>query len=507
MIDKDAPPRRVGDVAAVSGALPVHRTGILIIILVSYFMILLDNSIIFTGLPSIQASLDLSSTSLSWVQNAYTLTFGGLLLLAARAGDILGRRRIFIIGLVIFTIASMGVGLAPTGGWMIGARALQGVGSAIIGPISLSLLTATFPPGKDRNQAVAWYAATAGIGGSLGMVIGGLFADLLTWRAGFFVNVPVGIVMIILGLRYLIEQPRTPGRFDVLGAVFSTIGVGTLMYGVVLSADLGWSSPITITAISTGVVLLVLLVVNESRADQPIMPLRLFGSRVRSGAYAIRFLYIGSMMGLFFFVTQFMQNVMNWTPLQAGLGYLPMTLINFAVALWVPRLSRHLHPLALLATGVVVTLVGMGWLTFLTPDSSYALNIGAPMVLVGIGQGLTFAPLTSFGIHGVATSDGGAASGVMNTAHQVGSSLGLAVLVALGASAVTSSASTAIADIVTRVDVALTGSSALLVLAALVLATVMLPAFITERRKPLTHPPHLPDDSPHSPQERKTNAL
>ncbi|MDF2443639.1 MAG: hypothetical protein JWR01_1842, partial [Subtercola sp.] len=229
--------RRADAPKAGSTANPAHRTGILVIILVSYFMILLDNSIIFTGLPSIQATLHFSSTGLSWIQNAYTLTFGGLLLLAARAGDIVGRRRLFIIGLTIFTVASMAVGLSPNGAWMIGARALQGVGAAVVGPISLSLLTATFPAGRERNQAVAWYAATAGIGASLGMVIGGLFADLLSWRFGFFINVPIGIVMIILGVRYLVEQPRTPGKFDIRGALFSTIGVGSLIYGIVSSTD------------------------------------------------------------------------------------------------------------------------------------------------------------------------------------------------------------------------------------------------------------------------------
>ncbi|CAN5343361.1 MFS transporter [soil metagenome] len=465
-------------------AAPLHRTGILVIILVSYFMIILDNSIIFTGLPSIQADLGFSTTGLSWIQDAYTLTFGGLLLLAARAGDILGRRRLFIIGLAIFTIASMAVAISPTGEWMIAARAVQGIGSAIVGPTSLSLLTATFPAGKERNQAVAWYAATAGIGASLGMVIGGFFAEVVSWRAGFFVNVPIGILMIILGVRFLTEQPRRAGQFDLFGAVFSTLGLGSLIYGIVSSAEDGWGSPITIGAIAFGVVLLIALVINERRQAQPIMPLRLFVSRERSGAYAIRFLYLGAMMGFFFFTTQFLQEVLGWTPLEAGLGFLPMTAVNFAIALLIPRLGRRLPPLALLAAGVLVTLAGMFWLSRVGADSSYLLGLGLPMVLIGLGQGLTFAPLTSFGIAGVRAEDAGAASGLLNTAHQLGSSLGLAVLVTLGVSAAGSSSSVVIDEVVSRVDVALTGSSVMLVLAVVVVAAVILPAHVLGRRGP-----------------------
>jgi len=465
---------------------PVHRTGILVIVLVSYFMIILDNSIIFTGLPSIQAELGFSTTGLSWIQDAYTLTFGGLLLLGARAGDILGRRRLFIIGLVIFTVASMAVAFSPSGGWMIGARAFQGVGAAIVGPTSLALLTATFPAGTERNQAVAWYAATAGIGASLGMVIGGVFADLVSWRAGFFINVPIGIVMILLGIRYLVEQPRSGGRFDVSGAVCSTLGMGALIFGIVSSAEAGWASPATLGPIAAGVVLLVVLVVNEARVRQPIMPLRLFASRERSGAYAIRFLYLGAMMGFFFFITQFLQEVFGWSPLQAGLGFLPMTVVNFGVALLVPRLLRRTPPVVLLAVGVVATLVGMAWLSMVGADSTFVTGVALPMVLIGLGQGLTFAPLTSFGIHGVRSEDAGAASGVLNTAHQLGSSLGLAVLVTLGATAVGSGNSGRVADVVTRVDVALTGSSVMLAVASVVIAAVILPAYVIGRRRAAT---------------------
>ena len=456
----------------------MHRTAILVIILISYFMILLDNSIIFTGLPSIQAGLGFSATALTWVQDAYTLTFGGLLLLAARAGDIIGRRRLFIIGLVLFSVASLLVGVAQTEVWMIAARALQGIGAAIVAPASLSLLTATFPEGKERNRAVGLYAATAGIGASLGMVIGGVLTEAISWRAGFFINLPIGALMIVLAVRFLVEQPRSSGRFDVPGAVLSTLGVGAIILGIIESSESGWDAPLTILSLGLGVVLLVALVINEKRAEQPIMPLGLFASRARSGAYAIRFLYLGAMMGFFFFVTQFLQNVLGWNPLQAGLGFLPMTVVNFAVALAVPTLNRRVPSFALLATGLTLTLVGMHWLSLVSIDSSYALRVGLPMILIGFGQGLTFAPLTSYGIADVTAHNAGAASGLLNTTHQLGSSVGLAILVALGANVGDSGTA---ANIVARVTAALSGASALLLIALVVAFAVILPRELARR--------------------------
>jgi EmrB/QacA subfamily drug resistance transporter len=461
--------------AGTPAAAPVHRTAVLVMVLVTYFMIILDNSVIFTGLPSIQRTMSLSTTGLSWVQDAYTLTFGGLLLLGARAGDILGRRPVFIAGLVLFTLASALVGASPTGWWMIGARALQGVGSAILAPSSLSLITATFPEGRARSRAVALYAAVAGIGASLGLVIGGVLADLISWRAGFYLNLPIGVVMLVLAVRFLPRLRRVPGRFDLVGAVASTLGVGAIIFGIVGTAEEGWASPRTIVSLTVGVVLLVVLVLNEARVAQPIMPLRLFASRQRTGAYVIRFLYLGAMMGFFYFTTQFLQNVYGFSPLTAGLGFLPMSAVNFGVAMAAPRLSRIASGKTLLALGVLATLAGMVWLSRVEPGSSYLTAVALPMILIGAGQGFAFAPLTSFGIAGATNADAGAASGLVNTFHQLGSSIGLAVLVAAGAGAVSAGTQTAQAT-AERVSVALAGSSALLVLASVVLVVVVLPA-------------------------------
>jgi EmrB/QacA subfamily drug resistance transporter len=446
---------------------------ILAIILISYFMILLDNSVIFTGLPSIRAGLDLSVTELSWVQDAYTLVFGGLLLLGARAGDIVGRRRLFVVGLAIFGAASGLIGLAPAGWWIIAARALQGVGAAIVAPTSLALITAYFE-GENRSKAIAWYGATAGIGASLGLLVGGALTDLVSWRAAFLVNVPIAVAMIVGARAVLTEMPRQPGRFDVTGAVCATLGVGALVFGIIESAESGWSSTRVVGAITVGAALLVALVLNESRVEQPIMPLRLFASRERSCAYAARMLYLGAMIGFFYFTTQLMQDALGFTPLQAGLGFLPMSLVNFAVALAIPRLSRRTPNAVLLAAGTALTLVGMAWLSRAGLADPYVLSVAVPMMLVGGGQGLAFAPLTSAGLARVPAEDAGAASGLVNTAHQLGMALGLGILVAVSAHA--GSDLDGPAAVAVQVRAALTGSTVLLAAALVIVLAVIVPA-------------------------------
>jgi EmrB/QacA subfamily drug resistance transporter len=464
------------------GDVRVRRNAILAIILISYFMILLDNSVIFTGLPSIRVGLRLSETGLSWVQDAYTLTFGGLLLLGARAGDIVGRRRLFVIGLTLFALASLLVGAAPVGWWLIAARALQGVGAAVVAPTSLSLLTATFPEGRERTRAVAWYGAMAGIGSSLGLVVGGACAVWISWRAGFLVNVPVGAAVIVAARRFLPETERVSGRFDSLGALCATAGAGALVFGIIHAAASGWGSPVTLVSLAVAVVLLVVLVVNEARVRAPIMPLWLFRSRERCGAYATRMLFIGSMIGFFYFTTQFLQEVLGYNPLQAGFAFLPMTAVNFVVAMANPRLRSRVDNGVLLAAGLVMALVGMAWLSRVGAGDGFLAAVALPMALIGAGQGLAFAPLTSVGITGVSGKDAGAASGLLNTFHQLGMALGLAVLVAIsthgGASDVGARAALA-----HHVDLALTGATALLAAALIATSVLILPAELAGRRR------------------------
>jgi EmrB/QacA subfamily drug resistance transporter len=458
---------------AVSGRATTSPTAILGIILASYFMVLLDNSVIFTGLPSIRSGLDLSSAALSWVQDAYTLVFGGLLLLAARAGDIVGRRRLFRIGLAIFGTASLLVGIAPAGWWMIAARAVQGIGAAIVAPTSLALIT-TYFDGEARNRAIAWYAATAGIGASLGLLVGGALTEWISWRAAFLVNVPIAVALIVWSRTVLVETPRRTGRFDVIGALGATFGMGAVIFGIIESAEAGWGSARVQAALVLGALLLVGLVVHEGRVQQPILPLRLFRSRERAGAYSARLLYLGAMIGFFYFTTQLLQDGFGFSPLHAGLGFLPMTLVNFVVALVVPRLSARLSNGTLLATGTALTLAGMAWLSRIGPLDTYLMDVALPIVLVGAGQGLAFGPLTNAGIAGVDSADAGAASGLVNTAHQLGMALGLGILVALAADAGANLDGPA--AVTEHVGAALTGGTVLLVLALVVVLTVIVPA-------------------------------
>jgi EmrB/QacA subfamily drug resistance transporter len=445
----------------------MNKRAILAIILASYVMIVLDTSVVLTGLPKIHLEMGFSDSGLAWVQSAYTLTFGGFLLLAARAGDVVGRRRMLVAGLALFTLASLAIGAAQTPAMLVLARAVQGLGAAILAPSTLALLQTTFAEGAERTHAVSLYSATAGIAASVGLVLGGVLAEWMSWRVGFLVNLPIGVAMIWAARSYIPESPRSSGQFDVIGALTSTIGMSALVYALIRSASAGWGDLLTQAALAAGLLLLVAFVANERSAAQPIMPLRLFADRQRASAYAARVLFLGAMIGFFFFTTQYLQTVLNYSPSLTGVGFLPMTLMNFAVALQVPRLTRRFGNARLLAFGLLVCLIGMAWLSRVSVHSAYLTAVALPMVLIGAGQGMTLSPLTAAGIAGVPAQDAGAASGVVNVAHQLGNSLGLAVLVALAATGAHQLSGAAL--LAHRVTTALTASSIFLILALLLM--------------------------------------
>jgi len=408
---------------------------VLTVILVSYLVILLDTSIVITGLPEIRTSLGFSVAGLSWVQNIYTLCFGGLLMLGARLGDLLGRRRMYLIGLSIFVLASLLIGAAQSPGWLLAARALQGVGAAVLAPSTLALLSINFSEGHERTRALAYYAATAGIGATLGLVLGGIFAGWLSWRVGFFINVPIGLVLLLASRKLLEESERHTGAFDLPGAILSTLGMASLVYGIEHSATAGWHDTQTLVAVPAGVVLLAAFFVLEGRTQQPLLPLRLFHSRERVGAYVSRMLFLGAMVSFFFFSTQFLQNVLGLTPVQAGIAFVPFTLPTFLSSVMVPRLTRRLGNSGVLLLALGLMVVGMYQLGRLTAADDYWWGLAWPMVLIGLGNGAALGPLTISGVAGVAPRDAGAASGLVNMAHQLGGTLGLSVMVVLFASA------------------------------------------------------------------------
>lgn len=452
-----------------------HPSAVLGVVLISYLMIILDISIVVTGLPEIRDDLGFTPVGLSWVQNIYTLFFGGFLLLAARAGDLLGRKRMLLVGLWIFTLSSLSIGLAQTPYWLVIARGVQGIGAAILAPSVLALISTTFPEGPERTRALAYYSMVAGGGASLGLVLGGVFADQLSWRVGFFMNVPIGLALIAMAMRVLSETSRQKGAFDVVGAVSSTLGMGALVYAIVHSTEVGWLAMSTLGVLLISIGLLAFFIVTERRVAQPMLPLRLFASRERVGAYLGRLLYLGAMVGFFFFSTQFMQLVLGFSPLQAGIGFLPMTIPTFIAALSVPILTRRFGNGGVLRLSLALLAVGMFWLSLADEDASYWTGVALPMLLIGLGNGSALGPLTVAGVSQVHPDDQGAASGMVNVAHQMGGTLGLGILIAFFAHASNAplSGTTLLSH---QISVAVLGGSIMVCLALLVALFMIVPA-------------------------------
>src|SRR6266699_2322674 len=392
-------------------------------------MVVLDATIVNIALPHIQGALHFSTTGLSWVLNAYTLTFGGLLLLGGRAGDILGRRRVFITGILLFSLASLLGGLATSTGWLLAARALQGVGGAIASPAALALITTNITEGRERNRALGVFAAVSVSGAAIGLLAGGILTEWLSWRWVLFVNVPIGILLAVVAPMYITESERQPGRFDLGGALTSTGGMVALVYGFIRAAQEGWSDTLTIGAFVAAVVLLAAFLSIETRTRQPITPLHMFRNRNRAGSYAIMFALAAALFGMFFFLTLFVQNVLGYSPLRAGLAFLPVSAVIIVAAQIASQTLPRFGPRRLMGTGALLAAGGLAWLSQVSATSGYLDGILGPMVVFGLGMGLLFVPLTIVAVSGVSREESGAASSLLNVMQQVGGSLGLSILV------------------------------------------------------------------------------
>ena len=392
---------------------------VLFIILFSYFLILMDNSIIFTSSSQIGQGLHMNEASLSWVSNAYTITFGGFLLLMGRVGDFIGRKRIFLIGLILFGISSLAVGLSQNAAQIIIFRAIQGIGSSIIAPSSLALLLEHYE-GNMRARAISLYGVTAGIGSSAGLLIGGGLTSLISWRAGFLINVPFALFLIILTIMKLSNSEVKKQKIDVLGAVLSVAVSSLFVYGITVS---------NIWLIVISLVLLVGFIFLEKSRSYALMNLELFKNRVRSGAYIARFLFMMAMLTYWFIVPQIMQELYHFTALQAGMGFLPLTIVNFAAALYLPKITAKLGNGRVMLTGQIILLIGILISAVIDPHAGYWVTIGLPMILIGWGQGWLLAPLTAAGVYDTTPELAGGASGLTNTMHQLGGPVGLSLTV------------------------------------------------------------------------------
>jgi EmrB/QacA subfamily drug resistance transporter len=420
-----------------------HAGLILALVGAAQFMVVLDVSIVNVALPSIRDDLGFSIGGLQWVVNAYTITFGGLLLLGGRASDLLGRRRMFITGILVFALASLAGAFAPNAAFLVAARAAQGVGGAIVAPSTLAVLMTTFREGPDRQRALGvWGAATAG-GGSAGAILGGILTDVLDWRWIFLVNVPVGAAIAWEARRSLAPDPqRLPkvagappsksSSFDLLGALTVTSGLVVAVFAIVRTTTEGWTSLQTLGSLAVALLLLAAFLVIESRvATQPLVPLRIFESRLLTGANVLVLLLGGAMFAMWYFVSLYLQQVLGYSPIKAGLAFLPMTLCIAAGSMRAASIVRRFGIQRTLLAGFLLATAGLALFSRIHAGGSYLGDVLVPSVLVSIGMGLCMVPLTTTAVAGVAHHEAGLASGLVNVSRLFGGALGLALLVAI----------------------------------------------------------------------------
>jgi EmrB/QacA subfamily drug resistance transporter len=414
---------------------PRNLTFALIVIAVAQLMVVLDATIVNIALPSIQKALQFSATGLEWVINAYALTFGGLLLLGGRAGDLFGRRRMFVVGIVVFTLGSLAGGLATSATWLIIARAAQGIGAAIVAPTALSLIADTFREGPDRNRALGVYGAVAGAGGALGLLLGGVLTSFASWRWVLFVNVPIGIVLAFVAPRVLAATAGRDGRLDLPGALTVTGGMVSLVYGLSHAATNGWTDTVTVGTLGLAGVLLLIFVAIEARSRHALMPFAIFAQRNRDGAYVLSLVIGVAVFGVFFFLTQFVQNILGFSPLAAGVAFLPLTAAIIITAQVVARLVGRFGPRPFITIGPLLVASGLFWLSQINDQTTYLTGLVGPMLLIAIGMGNIFVPLTLMAVAGSTPAESGLASALLNVGQQIGGSIGIALLGTIAATA------------------------------------------------------------------------
>jgi len=408
---------------------------VLVIVCLAQFMVVLDATIVNVALPSIQRGLGFSTTDLQWVVNAYTLVFGGFLLLGGRAADLLGRKRLFVIGAALFSFASLINGIAQSPGMLIAGRALQGLGGALISPAALAIITTTFPDRQERTRALGIWSAIAAGGGAAGLLLGGILTDVLSWEWVFLVNLPVGLIALALALRYVPESRGKVSQrgFDLAGAVSVTAGLVVLVYAIVQAQAWGWGSGRTLGLVAVALVLLTVFILIERRSRAPLMRLSIFKVRSLATADLVLLLVASGLFAMFFFASLYVQDVLGYSPLKAGLAFLPVT-AGIAIGAGIAQqLIRRMGVRGVTLLGLTMATIGMVLLTQLPVDGSYATDLLPGLAILSVGMGLVFVPITLLATSGVQAEDQGLASGLFNTAQQVGGSLGLAVLSSLAA--------------------------------------------------------------------------
>ena len=428
-----------------SSVAPSRRLGLaLAVIATAQLMVVLDATIVNVALPHIQTALHFSGTNLEWVVNAYALAFGGLLLLGGRSGDLLGRRRIFIFGILLFSLASLLGGFATDQAWLLTARVVQGIGGAFAAPTALSLIAVTFPEGRPRNRAMGVYAAMSVSGAAVGLIAGGLLVQYADWRWVLFVNVPIGLVVAALATRVLPESARRRGNFDFPGAITGSLGLGLLVYGLSNAATgqngvSHWGDTQVVVSLVASVVLLAAFGIIEVRSRHALVPMRVLRSRDRTGAYLISLCVGTALFGMFFFLTIFVQEVWGYSPLRTGIAYLPMVVTIMVASGIASQLVSRIGARPLMVAGSVIATGGLFWLSRLNEQSHYVSGLMGPMMVTALGMGLIFVPLSLVALAKVADSDAGVASSLLNTGQQVGGSIGLAILGTVAWSAVSNS--------------------------------------------------------------------